>query len=112
MNDLFCISHDGRPIATFPKEDVLHVTSHGNEHDWAAPVVEDLGMPVESRFGSHVERQEEDWMRLRSALDSASPAETASRAARRIPAGETSRRRHADGVAVAGDSSPSTTRSW
>ena len=85
LNDLFCISHDGMPIATFPKEDVLHVTSHGDEDDWAAPVVEDLGMPVESRFGSHLERREAHWMRLRGALDATSLPETAARAARRVP---------------------------
>ena len=112
LNDLFCIRHDGMPIATFPKEDVLHVTSHADEDDWPAPVMEDLGMPVGSRFSSHIERGEAHWMRLRGALDSTSLPETALRAARRVPVGEQVRRRHAGGVAAAADSIPSTTRSW
>ncbi len=113
LDDLFCISHDGMPIATFPKDDVLHVTSHGNDGDWAAPVVENLGMPLEGRPGSRVEHRDEHWMRLRSALDSTSPSETDSRA-RRVPAGGEHSRRHDSGVAVTPEHSPRSgaTRSW
>ena len=37
MDHLLCIRHDGMPIATFPKEDVLHVTSRSDKNDWPAP---------------------------------------------------------------------------
>ncbi len=43
MNDLLCVRHDGMPIAAFPKEDVLHVTSHGADDDWPAPADENPG---------------------------------------------------------------------
>ena len=42
MEDLLCVRHDGMPIATFPKEDVLHVTSRGEDGDWPAPVDDEL----------------------------------------------------------------------
>lgn len=46
VDDLLCIRYDGMPIASFPKEDVLHVTSHGSDDDLPAPAEDDLGMPV------------------------------------------------------------------
>lgn len=42
MDGLLCVHHDGMPIATFPKEDVLHVTSRGDNEDWPAPVDDEL----------------------------------------------------------------------
>ena len=42
MDDLLCVRHDGMPIATFPKEDVLHVTSRGDDDHWPAPADDEL----------------------------------------------------------------------
>ena len=42
MDDLLCVRYDGMPIATFPKEDVLHVTSRGDDDDWPAPADDEL----------------------------------------------------------------------
>ena len=53
MDDRLCISHDGMPIATFPKDDVLHVTSRGDNDDWPAPVDDEIELaatrPADSR---------------------------------------------------------------
>ena len=48
MDDVLCIREDGIPLATFPKQDVLHVTSNGPEDDWPALAEEALGMPCRS----------------------------------------------------------------
>lgn len=37
LDDWLCVRDNGTPIATFPKEDVLHVTSRSDEDDWPAP---------------------------------------------------------------------------
>lgn len=42
MDERLCIRHDGMSIATFPKDDVLHVTSHGDNDDWPAPADDEL----------------------------------------------------------------------
>lgn len=43
MDDLLCVRHDGMPIATFPKEDVQHVRSRGDDDDdWPAPADDEL----------------------------------------------------------------------
>ena len=42
LDDRLCIRHDGMPIATFPTDDVLHVTSHGDDDDWPAPADDEL----------------------------------------------------------------------
>jgi hypothetical protein len=48
IDEVLCIRHDGMSIATFPKDDVLHVTSRSDTDDWPAPAVDKLE-PTPSR---------------------------------------------------------------
>lgn len=41
MDDVLCIRDDGVQIATFPKEDVLHVTSRSDNNNWTATAGDD-----------------------------------------------------------------------
>ena len=100
MDGFLCIREDGVPLATFPKQNVLHVTSNSLGDDPPAPAVEDLGMPVRGALDARAERRAEYWTRLRTALDPALPHETAVRTARRPPAGRGIRRRYVGGVTV------------
>ena len=102
MDDLLCIRKDGVPLATFPKQDVLHVTSNSPGDDRPAPV-EELGMPVRGPLDPRAAQREDYWTRLRTALDPTPVHETGARGARRSPAaGEVRRRRVGGGVAAAG----------
>ena len=53
VDDLLCVRHDGMQIATFQKDDVLHVTSRGDKDDWSPAADDDLESapwsPVEPR---------------------------------------------------------------
>ncbi len=113
LDDSLCIRYDGMPIATFPKDDVLHVTSHGDNDGPPAHADEDLGMPVRVEFAVRSERRDERWPRPLTALEPIAPNEAAERLARRPPEGGRFRRRYAGGVLVgSGDSTrSSTTRS-
>ena len=113
VDDFFCVREHGVPLATFPKQDVLHVTTNGPGADRPAPVTADLGKPVRGPRDAHAEPRY--WRRLRTALDptpgeirrmpaqnaraaprtAPDPArrETAARVARRAPAGGEIRRR-------------------
>ncbi len=91
-DDLLCICEDGVPLATFPKQSVLHVTSNSPGDDRPAPAVDDLGMPVRSPLSeARAEGREEYWTRLRTALDPTPPRESAGRVGRRAPTGGGSR---------------------
>lgn len=92
VDDLLCIREDGIPLATFPKQSVLQITSHSPDDDRPAPV-EELGMPVRGPLDAHVEGREQYWTRrLRNAL---APAPSNGTALRRAPAGAEARRRNA-----------------
>ena len=108
-DELLCICEDGVPLATFPKQSVLHVTSNSPGDNRPAPTVDDLGMPVRSPHNARADGREEYWRRLRTALDPTPPHEIAGRVARRTPppTGGGSRRRHAVGGTPAVDSSDS-----
>lgn len=91
VDDLLCIREDGMPLATFPKQSVLQITSHSPDDDRPAPV-EELGMPVRGPLDAHVEGREQYWTRLRNAL---APAPSNGTALRRAPAGGEVRRPNA-----------------
>ena len=94
-DDLLCICEDGVPLATFPKQSVLHVTSNSPGDDRPAPAVDDLGMPVRSPLSeARAEGREEYWTRLRTALDPTPPRESAARVGRRAPTAGGSRGRY------------------
>ena len=109
-DDLLCICEDGVPLATFPKQSVLHVTSNNPGDtsnspgdDRPAPAVDDLGMPVRSPLSeARAEGREEYWTRLRTALDPTPPRESAARVGRRAPTAGGSRGRYGSGVAAGG----------
>ena len=100
LDESLCIRHDGMPIATFPTEDVLHVTSHGNNNDWPAPADENLEMPVQVEFAMRSERSEEHLPRLRTGPEPTAARETAERFVHRAPEGGRFRRRYGGGVLV------------
>jgi hypothetical protein len=105
-DDLLCICEDGVPLATFPKQSVLHVTSNSPGDDRPAPAVDDLGMPVRSPLSeARAEGREEYWTRLRTALDPTPPRESAARVGRRAPTAGGSRGRY--GVVATGGSGDS-----
>jgi hypothetical protein len=105
-DDLLCICEDGVPLATFPKQSVLHVTSNSPGDDRPAPAVDDLGMPVRSPLSeARAEGREEYWTRLRTALDPTPPRESAARVGRRAPTAGGSRGRY--GVVAGGGSGDS-----
>ena len=66
VDDLFCVREHGVPLATFRKQDVLHVTTNGPGADRPAPVTADLGTPSPARSTQAEPRY---WRRLRTALD-------------------------------------------
>ena len=107
-DDLLCICEDGVPLATFPKQSVLHVTSNNPGDtsnspgdDRPAPAVDDLGMPVRSPLSeARAEGREDYWTRLRTALDPTPPRESAARVGRRAPTAGGGR--YGSGVAAAG----------
>ena len=109
-DDLLCICEDGVPLATFPKQSVLHVTSNNPGDasnspgdDRPAPAVDDLGMPVRSPLSeARAEGREEYWTRLRTALDPTPPRESAARVGLRAPTAGGSRGRYGSGVAAVG----------
>ena len=108
-DESLCICENGTPLATFPKQSVLHVTSNGPGDNRPAPVVDDLGMPLRSLHNARAEGREDYRRRLRSALDPAPTHENAGRVARRNPATGGSRHGYVGGVPAAGpgDSVPS-----
>ena len=79
VDDFFCVREHGVPLATFPKQDVLHVTTNGPGADRPAPVTADLGKPARGPRDAHAEPRY--WRRLRTALDPTTPGEI-----RRMPA--------------------------
>ena len=102
-DDLLCICEDGVPLATFPKQSVLHVTSNNPGDDRPAPAVDFLGMPVRSPLSeARAEGRQEYWTRLRTALDPTPPRESAARVGRRAPTAGGSRGRYGSGVAAVG----------
>ena len=101
-DESLCICEDGTPLASFPKQSVLHVTSNAPGDNRPAPVVDDLGMPVRSLHNAHAEGREDYRRRLRNALDPTPPHEHAGRVARRTPTAGGSRRGYFGGVPAAG----------
>lgn len=83
MHDLLCIREDGRPLATFPKRDVLHVTSNGPGDERAAAAVENVGMPIRGPLAARAEHREASPARLRHTLDPNSLLKSTARAVRR-----------------------------
>ena len=108
-DDSLCICEDGTPLATFPKQSVLHVTSNSPGDNRPAPAVDDLGMPLRSLHNARAEGREEYWGRLRTALDPTPPHAGTGRVARRTPTTGGSRRGYVGGAPAAGpgDSVPS-----
>lgn len=106
-----CICEDGTPLATFPKQSVLHVTSNGPGDNRPASVVDEVGMPLRSLHNARAEGRENYRKRLRSALDPTPPPGSTGRVARHTPTAGTggSRRGYVGGVPAAGpgDSVPS-----
>lgn len=84
MDDRLCIRHDGMPIATFPKEDVLHVTSRSDEDDWPAPA--DDG-PELAPWRPASPRPAWTPVSHRTPLRHTSPATATGRASRRVVTG-------------------------
>ena len=108
-DESLCICEDGMPLATFPKQSVLHVTSNGPGDNRPAPAVDDLGMPIRNPYNARAEGRENYWRRLRTALDPTPPHGNGGRVVRRTPATGGSRRGYVGGVTAAGpgDSVPS-----
>ena len=108
-DDSLCICENGTPLANFPTQSVLHVTSNGPGDHGPAPTVDDLGMPLRSLHNARAEGREEYWGRLRTALNPTPPPASGSRVARRTPTSGGSRRGPVSGTPAAGpgDSVPS-----
>ena len=100
MDDVLCIREDGIPLATFPMQDVLHVTSNGPEDDWPALAEEALGMPCGSTVDTRPELPEKEQTRLRTAIDRTPQPAAGERVARRMPTGSEPRRRIVAGGVV------------
>ena len=105
-DESLCICEDGTPLATFPKQSVLHVTSNGPGDNRPAPAVDDLGMPLRSLHDARAEDREDYRRRLRSALDPTPPHGSAGRVARGNPTTGVSRRGYVGGGHAAGPGHP------
>ena len=101
-DESLCICEDGTPLATFPKQSVLHVTSNAPGDNRPAPAVNDLGMPLRGLHNARAEGREDHWRRLRTALDPTPPLASAGRSARRRPTSGGNRRGYVGGMPAAG----------
>ena len=101
-DESLCICEDGTPLATFPKQSVLHVTSNSPGDNRPAPAVNDLGMPLRNLHNERVEGREDYWRRLRTALDPTPPHGSADRVVGRRPTTGGNRREYVGGAHATG----------